>query len=221
MMPFRVIVAGATGLIGQQLVRMLTDSPSVNEVKLVTRRSAGFSDPKIEEILTDFDDLDKHKERFAAEAAYCCLGTTMKKAGSKDAFYKVDHDYVLHFARNVREAGVERFFVITAMGADADSMFYYNRVKGQTEHDLKEINFKELHILQPSLLLGDRQESRPGESIGKVVTSAVSFLFAGPLKKYKPIRDTTVARAMMVLSEQNANGIFVHDSANIQKLGTS
>ena len=219
MFPARVIIAGATGLVGSKLTSMMAGSPAVNEVKVLTRRSTDFKGPTINEIQVDFDNLGSAANSFAADVAYCCLGTTMKKAGSRDAFFRVDHDYVVDFAQHVFEAGVKRFYVITAMGADEKSTFYYNRVKGQTEEDLRQIGFPELHILRPSLLLGDRKESRPGESFGQFMMTTFSFLLAGPLRKYRPVRDVTVARAMMYLSDRPANGIFVHDSEEIQKLG--
>ncbi len=219
MFPSRVIIAGATGLVGSKLTSMMAGSPAVNEVKVVTRRPTGLMGSSINEIHVDFDRLADSADKFDADVAYCCLGTTMKNAGSKEAFFRVDHDYVVEFATLVHRAGVRRFYVITAMGADEKSTFYYNRVKGETEKDLRQIGFAELHILRPSLLLGDRKESRPGESFGQFIMTRLSFLLAGPLKKYRPIRDITVARAMIFLSERHTNGIFVHNSEEIQKLG--
>jgi len=221
MFPARVIIAGATGLIGRKLTSMFISSPSVSSITVLTRRDAGFDSSKVRELIIDYDKISSLVPEFEADAAYCCLGTTMKNAGSREAFYQVDHDYVVEFARTAKNAGINRFFVITAMGADEGSMFFYNRVKGKTEKDLKAIGFSELHILRPSLLLGDRKENRSGEAIGQKVMNAISFLLVGPFRKYRPIRDTTVARAMLVLSERESNGIFVHDSAEIQKTGKS
>jgi uncharacterized protein YbjT (DUF2867 family) len=216
MFPSNVIVAGATGLIGRELTTLLAGSPAVNEIKVVTRRPSGFDEVK--EIQVEFDQLEDHSDQFSAEAAYCCLGTTMKKAGSREMFFKVDHDYVISFAEEVYKAGVSRFFLISSMGASENSAFYYNRVKGQTENKLKTIGFEETHIMRPSLLLGSREEKRMGESIAQFLMTSLEFIFIGPLRKYRPIQARAVARAMVKLSERKRQGIFIHESEEIKKL---
>ncbi|MCA6074146.1 NAD(P)H-binding protein [Fulvivirga sedimenti] len=219
MFPENVIIAGATGLIGNQLVDLLTQQPGLKTLKLVNRREIEVSSPLIRQIIVDFDHLDDSKDLMSADLAFCCLGTTMKNAGSKEAFYRVDHDYILSFARKVHAAGVQRFFLISSMGADAGSSIYYNRVKGETERDIRTIGFREVRFLRPSLLLGDRNETRTGESIGKFIMTTFGFLLAGPLKKYRAIHGRTVARAMVHLAGVPENGIFIHESEQLQKLG--
>src|SRR5690606_34639394 len=127
--------------------------------------------------------------------AFCSLGTTIKDAGSKENFYKIDHDFVIGFARWVHQLGATKFLYVSAIGADASSSIFYNKVKGQVEEDLKSIPFEYLGIFQPSILLGNRRENRLGEEVGKVVMKAVTAI--GIYKKYKPIYNHQVARAMI------------------------
>ena len=216
MFPSKVIVAGATGLIGGELTTLLAGSPAVDEIKVVTRRPTVFD--KVKEIQVDYDQLEDHSGQFGADAAYCCLGTTMKKAGSREMFFKVDHDYVISFAEEVCKAGVRRFFLVSSMGASESSAFYYNRVKGQTENKLKTIGFEEIHIMRPSLLLGSRDENRIGESMAQFIMTSLEFMLIGPLRKYRPIQARAVARAMVKLSERKRTGVFIHESEEIKKL---
>jgi uncharacterized protein YbjT (DUF2867 family) len=216
MFPSRAIVAGATGLIGRELTTLLAGAPAVEEIKVVTRRPTGIEEVK--EILVDFDQLKDHTNQFTAQAAYCCLGTTMKKAGSREMFFKVDHDYVISFAEEVFKAGVRRLFLVSSMGASENSAFYYSRVKGQTESKLKSIGFEEIHIMRPSLLLGARDEKRVGESIAQFIMTSLEFMLIGPLRKYRPIQARAVARAMIKLSERKRQGVFIHESEEIKKL---
>ncbi len=219
MFPESVIVAGATGLVGNELVRILSHHKDVQTIKLVNRREIDISASSIEQIIADFDHLEQSRDEMSADLACCCLGTTMKKAGSKEAFYKVDHDYIISFAKNAFEAGAKRFFLISSMGADAGSSLYYNRVKGETERDIRSIGFEEVRILRPSLLLGERNESRLGESVGKLIMSAFGFLLIGPLKKYRAIHASTVAKSMVNLAGSPQKGIFILESDELQKLG--
>ena len=219
MFPSQVIIAGSTGLIGSSLASMMAGSPAVEKVKLVTRRPTGIKGQNIEEIEVDFEQLDKASAVFSAVAAYCCLGTTMKQAGSKEAFYKVDHDFVVSFAEKCRDSGVNRFFLISAMGASPSSSIFYNKVKGETERDVLALGFREVRIFRPSLLLGDRDERRIGESIGKFLMTTFEFLLIGPLRKYRAIKASVVAHAMMKLSEVQESGSFIYESERIQKLG--
>jgi uncharacterized protein YbjT (DUF2867 family) len=153
----------------------------------------------------------------AAEDAFCCLGTTIKKAGSQEAFRAVDHDAVLAFARAAKRAGVRRFLVVTALGADARSSVFYNRVKGEAEQALQALGFESLVILRPSLLLGDRAESRPGERAAIVASRVL-----GPLLRpfgSRPIEARTVARAMTALAQAAPQGVRVALSGELQELG--
>ncbi|TDB65156.1 NAD-dependent epimerase/dehydratase family protein [Arundinibacter roseus] len=209
------LVVGASGLIGKQLTQLLIESGYYSEVQVLVRSSLKIVHPRLREIRYDFDKPDASLVK--AQDIYCCLGTTMKKAGSKEAFFTVDYEYPLQIARLSLLNGAEKFLIVTAMGANASSTFFYNRVKGEIEEDLRALQFETLHILQPSLLLGDRTERRLGEKIGEVVMKAVGPLMVGPLLKYRAIDSVKVARAMFALAQKPHKGVFFHTSDELQK----
>jgi uncharacterized protein YbjT (DUF2867 family) len=180
------------------------------------RRPLPRQHPKLTQRTVDFARLESEALP-SAEDAFCCLGTTIKKAGSQEAFRAVDHDAVLAFAKAARKAGARRFLLVSALGANPSSRVFYNRVKGETEEDLKAVGFESLIILRPSLLLGDRAESRPGEHAAIVVSKVLGPLlrpFSG-----RPIEARTVARAMLALARDAANGTRVALSGELHGLG--
>jgi uncharacterized protein YbjT (DUF2867 family) len=203
----KAVIAGATGLIGTFLVdRMKTDKDVVT-VTALTRRERE-QEGKVAWTKVDFDkSVELENACASADHAFCCLGTTMKTAGSKEAFRKVDHDYVITFAKAAKSRGIERFSVVSAIGSDAESSVFYNKVKGQMENDLEKIGFESLHVFHPSLLLGPREENRLGEKIGTVGMKLVSPLMMGSLTKYKPIHVKTVAGAMLRLAKSPEKGV--------------
>lgn len=211
------LIAGATGLIGHHLLYMLLQHGVYKQVKALVRRPMELEHDKLQTIIADFDKLESVAEHFKVDDVFCCLGTTMKKAGSKKAFRKVDHDYPLEIARLAREQGAQQYLIVTALGTDKNSMIFYNQVKGEVETALQHMDYPALHIFQPSLLLGNRNESRPGESIGQSVARVFNPLLAGPLRKYRGIEGRTVAGAMLQTALQNDEGVHVHPSDDIQR----
>jgi uncharacterized protein YbjT (DUF2867 family) len=189
------VLFGASGLIGGKLLPLLVEDSRYDKVRLVGRRALGLAGGKVEEHVVDC--ANPAPELVGADNVFCCVGTTIKKAGSEDAFRVVDHDYPLALARAAHKAGAGRFLVVTAVGADPKSGVFYNRVKGELETALREISFpRGLRIFHPSMLLGERSESRPAEAVGKAVMGALRFAFAGPLKRYRAIDGADVARAL-------------------------
>lgn len=190
-----VAVAGATGLVGRAILEGLLEDPSVAAVHVFGRRGPDLSHPKLTPHVVDFRELPPLSP---LDEVYLALGTTIKTAGSQAAFRAVDFDANLSMARAARAAGARRAGLVSAMGADANSRIFYNRVKGETEEALTQLAFKGLVIARPSLLLGDRealgQPKRPAENIATVV----SRLFA-PLipANYRPIAAAAVARALL------------------------
>ena len=208
------LLIGATGLIGSQLLTKLLHTPYYDKITVLTRRTLGISNTKLHEVLFDFDKPDASK--IVANDIYCCLGTTIKTAGSKDAFKKVDFEYPLTIASLALKNGAEKFLIVTAMGSDASSGIFYNRTKGEVEQGLRSLGYPTLHILRPSLLLGDRKESRLGEKVGEVLAAVFKPLMLGPLKKYRAIDSGKVAAAMLALAKKSETGVFVHDSGELQ-----
>ena len=214
----RAWIAGATGLTGSALLSQLLREPRYDRVVAFVRRPLAMVDPKLTEASADFDHLREGNPGFV-DAAFCCLGTTIKTAGSEAAFRKVDHDYVLAFAAAAKAHGAAHFGVVSSIGADATSRIFYSRVKGETERDLAELGFHSLAIYRPSILVGRRQEKRTPERVGIIVMSAAAPLMLGPLQKYRPIRVTMVAGAMLRNSLEAKPGVEIYESDVIERLG--
>lgn len=210
------LLAGASGLTGGYLLNLLLESPEYSSVIAYVRKSSGLTHPKFKEIVVDWETL---QEPVAAEDVFCCLGTTIKKAGSQEAFRRVDYNYPLQLAQIQLRGGSQQFLLVSAIGADAKSSVFYSRVKGELENALQSIGYKSLHIFRPSFIAGPRKESRPGEKIGLAIFSILSPLFIGPLKKYAPIQAEHIARAMLRAAQKNQPGIKVYDSAVTDELG--
>ena len=210
------LVAGASGLTGGYLLTCLLESPEYSTVIAYVRKSSGLTHPKLKEILVDWETL---QEPVAAEDVFCCLGTTIKKAGSQKAFRRVDYDYPLQLAQLQYRGGSQQFLLVSAMGADAKSAIFYSRVKGELENALQSIDYKSLHIFRPSFIAGPRKESRPGEKMGLAIFSLLSRLFIGPLKKYAPIQAEHIARAMLRTAQKNEPGMRLYDSAVTNEIG--
>jgi len=201
----QALIAGATGLIGFELLRFLLEA-DYDLVVAPVRKKLPYQREKLIELRLQksyTETLVEHTGPFAD--AFCCLGTTIKTAGSRERFVEIDLKLPLEFAAAALQHGTQRFFIVTAMGADKNSSIFYNRTKGQLEEDLSKLGFKELHIFRPSLLLGQRQEFRLGERLAGSVMSELSVLFQGPLKKYKPIQARSVARAMIAASQKGSD----------------
>lgn len=212
------LLLGASGLVGKELLELLLNSPIYEKVIILVRKPLKREHPKLEEVEIEFEALAEHKEYFMVNDVFCCLGTTIKKAGSQEAFRRVDVQYPLAAARIAKEMGVEKFLVISSMGADHQSKVFYSRMKGLLEHSLKELMLPSLHIFRPSLLLGDRNEFRLGESVAAFMSKGISFLFAGPLKKYRPIEAKTVAQGMVQAAQRQTEGATVYLSHEIEAL---
>ena len=160
------LLLGATGLVGGHVLDLLLASPRYSRVRVLGRRRLARTDAKLDSQEIDFDRLARHAELFRVDDVFCCLGTTIAKAGSQEAFRRVDLSYVVEAASLASEAGAEQFLVVSAVGADPDSRVFYNRVKGEMEAGVKRLPFRAVWILRPSLLLGEREEFRLGEKVG-------------------------------------------------------
>lgn len=212
------LLAGASGLVGNELLHILLDSPNYNQVKILVRRPLEMAHEKLEQVVTDFDKLDQYANYFDVDDVYCCLGTTIKKAGSQDAFKKVDYEYPLKMAELAKSQQVKNYLIITALGADADSKVFYSRTKGQLQVRLKKIGLTALHIFQPSLLLGERQEFRLGEKAATVLSPAISKLLKGKMKKYKPVEARDVALVMYEVAQIERTGNYTYPSDRIETI---
>lgn len=210
------LLLGGTGLIGGHLLKLLINDPEWDRIVALTRRPLGTGSGKIIDVIGDPVNLDNVASELVADTVFCCLGTTHKKAGSREAFRRIDYDYVLHCAEIAHRNGAKRFLLVSSIGAKAGSPSYYSHVKGEVERDLAAVGFETLDILQPSLLLGERKEHRFMEDWAGRILPALSFFLAGPLRKYRPIEAEQVARAMHAIAAEEQQGIVVyqHDKLN-------
>lgn len=208
--PQHILLAGATGLTGEHLLDRLLNEPTVARVLAPSRRPLAehpHLDNPVGELLELLPQLSG-----AIDTAFCCLGSTIKQAGSQEAFRAVDHDLVLAFAQRARELGARHLLVISALGADANSSVFYNRVKGEMEQALKAQDWPQLTIVRPSLLQGARQEFRLGERL------AAPFMRWLP-GKYRGIEATVLARALWRLALEEDRGTRIIESHQLRRLG--
>ena len=212
------LLVGATGLVGGLVLEQLLADTYFEKVIVLTRKSLGKSNAKLKEVLVDFNKLDDYATEIKADAVFCCLGTTIKVAGSKEAFKKVDFEYPFKVAQLAKQNGTSTYLLITALGASTNSMIFYNQVKGELEDEVSKLNFDSFHILQPSLIIGERTESRTGEGIAQKLAPVFDALMIGGLKKYKSITAVQIAKAMVHYSKLNDKGIFKHESDELQKI---
>jgi uncharacterized protein YbjT (DUF2867 family) len=206
-----VWVAGGSGLVGGELLQLLLAQDDFERVISVGRRSLPLDNPRLEQATVDFATPASFEALAAPEAAFCCLGTTIKRAGSREAFRAVDHDAVVIFAKAARDKGARTFVHVTALGADARSAVFYNAVKGQVEEAVAALGFESVVALRPSLLDGERSESRPMERVGLAVARTLAPL----LGKYRPTPAKAVAAAMVAWCQSPQPGRHVMEANRI------
>ena len=208
------LIAGSTGLVGKQLLRILLEDEYYHRIIAISRKPLDFTHPKLENLIADLKTIDSIADKITADDIFCCLGTTMKKAGSTQAFEAVDYDYPLRLAQIGKEKNASQYLLVSALGANKNSAYYYNKVKARIEEAIISLHFRSTHIFRPSLLLGDRTENRPGEDAAKFFYKFLGFLIP---KKYKGIEGGKVARAMVHFAKQSKNGAYIHESADLQQ----
>jgi uncharacterized protein YbjT (DUF2867 family) len=214
------LLFGASGLVGNHLLNQLISNNNYSKIKLFVRSSIDISDPKIEIIQTDFNNLENHKEDIKGDDCFFCIGTTKKNSPDKNEYKRVELEVPKQIAQIAKSNSVNSFVFISSGYADPKSSGDYLRFKGVVEEELKRLNFSKLGIMRPSFLLGDRKEKRIGEKIGIFVFKLLSPLFIGPLKKMKPIHSATVAKAMIAIT-QNKVSKTIFESDEIADLSSS
>lgn len=192
-----VLLLGATGLTGSHCLQGLLATPEVERVTALTRRPLGLEHSKLSVVEADFDHLEASAHCFEVDVIVCCLGSTIRQAGSRERFYRVDHDYCLEAARIGKARGARAFLLMSAVGASPSSTVFYNRVKGELERDIKALHYPLLSIYHPGLLLGNRQEHRTGEAVMARVMPVLNLGLIGPLSRYRGIEAEMVAHAMV------------------------
>lgn len=215
------VIAGASGLVGRHLLRLLLESHEYSRVVSLGRRLLpGIQHGKLTQVQAEFTSLEDALGALAADDAYCCIGTTLRKAGSREAFRAVDHGATLAFAWAARRTGARRLFVVSALAADPASSIFYNRVKGETEAALAVLGFDTLAFFRPSLLLGRSGEFRLGERLLAAALWLAEPVLLGSWRKYRAIQAETVARAMLRSSfGRPGQGLLIVESDEIERLG--
>lgn len=209
------LVAGASGLVGGHLLHLLLADAAYARVITLARRQLDTRHAKLDQRVLDLGALDAVTDPPHVDDAFCCIGTTIKKAGSQDAFRQVDYDYVLAFARAAQRAGARQFLLVTALGADPASRIFYSRVKGEIEQAVRQLPFEGIQIFRPSFLMGERAEVRLAERIGVPVARVLAPLLVGPLRRYRPVDAADVARAMVQVATEAPRGPHVFEYAGI------
>ena len=211
------LLLGATGLVGSHCLDLLLASDAYAAVRVITRSPLDRKHRRLEEVRLDLEEMDRHPELFGVDDVFCCLGTTMARAGSEAAFRRVDHDYPLQAAELATARGADQFLLVSAVGADPQSRIFYNRVKGQVEGAVKRLPFRAVWLLRPSLLLGERPELRVGEKVAAAVAVPLAPLLVGRLRRYRPVAGRDVASAMVRLALDGGTGGIV-ESEEIEAL---
>jgi len=197
----KAVIIGATGVVGKELVKLLLQSKKYEQVNIIVRNKLSIVHPRLVQhriTMNDIHELPGHI--FEQAQVFCALGTTIKKAKTKEKFREVDFDYVLEFAKLAKSYGLESFTLVSAMGANKKSMFFYSRVKGEIEEALLALQLPKLYVVRPSLILGERQEKRFGEQLAAAWSKRFSFLFNGIFKKYAPVQAKHIAESMYKLA---------------------
>lgn len=208
------LIVGASGLTGQVLLQLLLADSLYSSVTIYVRKQVVIHHPKLQQQTVNYEKLDSTVQ---ADDIFCCLGTTIKKAGSQQAFRQVDLVYSQKVAELQRSVGSRRFLLISAVGADEQSSIFYSRTKGQVEKAISALQYPCTCIFRPSLIMGERSERRVGEKIAMLLAKIIGPLLIGPLKKYQPVSALSIAKAMQEAAHQFKEGIHFISSDEIKK----
>jgi uncharacterized protein YbjT (DUF2867 family) len=214
------IVAGASGLVGGHCLRRLLASGMHEHVVAFVRGPLNVTHKRLEQRTIDYERLGRMSAFPRVQDVFCCLGTTMKKAGSEEAFRKVDYEYVVRLAETSLRTGADHFYLVSAVGADSKSRIFYSRVKGEAEDSVAKLDFAGYHIFRPSFLVGHRPEKRLGEELGIAAARLFSIALVGPARKYRPIKADTVARAMVYVARERPPGTHIYAADEMEGLAT-
>jgi uncharacterized protein YbjT (DUF2867 family) len=215
------LLVGASGLVGGHCLHHVLEEPSYTQVSVLVRKSLPVFHEKLVQHVVDFNDLETFGELLYTNDVYCCLGTTIKKAGTQEAFRKVDFDYPIKLAALTQHCGAKQFLLVSSLGADPHSRVFYNRIKGEVEEAIRKISYTAFHIFRPSLLLGERKEHRTGEKVGAAVMTALKPAMIGPLRRYRAIQACDVAKAMVSTAQMDLHGVNIFDSQRIREIADS
>jgi uncharacterized protein YbjT (DUF2867 family) len=217
-MPQTAVVIGATGLTGTTLVTLLLHDPQFSKVRVLLRNPSFKQRPGLEVMLVDFNDEESLSGALEGDVIFCCIGTTIRQAGSKERFREVDFEIPVRCATLARRHGIQQFQLISATGANPRSRNFYQRTKGEVEQAIEKLGFPSLHIFRPSILLGVRKVFRLKEWLIILLVMVFYFLWQGRWRKYRPIKAANVARAMLSVAKKAPDGTHVYEYDAIKEL---
>lgn len=212
------LIVGATGLVGRSCLDQLLAQDIYSQVTALVREPIDVENPKLRQAIIDFAELGNHFNLIRGNDIYCCLGTTMREAGSRANFYKVDFTYPFEIAKAALLNGADQFLLVSAAGANPRSLFYYNRVKGDIERAISKMDYNSVHIFRPSFILGDRKVPRFGEKIAMNVTRKLSPYMIGPVKGLKPVPAEAIASAMVMTALGEQEGVNIINNLAILEM---
>ena len=213
---YSALLVGATGLVGTYCLQALLADPHYSSIVVLSRRPLPVEHPKLKTILLDFKNLAKHSEQIRADHVFCCLGTTIKVAGTQQKFRQVDFNYPYDIARRTVREGAKQFLLVSSVGASSRSKIFYNRVKGELEDALIPLPFQGVLIFRPSLILGKRPKNRPGEGLGKILMGIFKPFLVSVLRKYRPIQARVIGESMVEMAKIDLKGSHIFESDQIQ-----
>jgi len=214
----KAIIAGSTGLIGSKLLQILLRESFYDEVLILVRKKIDLDHKKLTQLVVNFDQLDSYADALTGHALFSCLGTTNAKTPDKTVYRHIDHDYPVHLAQLALKNGIGQYHLVSSIGADTGSSFFYTKTKGETEVDIRQLGLPGLYIYRPSMLTGNRQEKRSMEKALIAFYKIIDPLLFGSWKKYSSIAAETVAMAMYKQSTKNNTGTFIYESDQIKQL---
>ncbi|BFM43252.1 oxidoreductase [Flavobacterium sp. CFS9] len=198
----KAIVYGASGLVGSYILENLLNNTTYEQIVIVVRKELNIQHPKLKMLIGDFNTLSEVIKDIQVDEVFIALGTTRKKTPDKKQYYRIDHDYPILATKLAKENGAKAVFLVSALGANAKSSIFYTRLKGETEQGIISLNLEHTYIFRPSMILGDRKESRPMERVFIGIFKLINPLFVGELSKYKGIEAEDIAKAMVKSAEQ-------------------
>ena len=214
------IIFGSSGLIGNELFKTILLKNIYSKIKIFVRTMPEVDNPKVEIIKTDFRNLEKYKDKINGDDCYFCIGTTKKDTPDKNEYTRIEYDIPVRIATIAKKNSVNSFFYVSSIGANPKASSNYLKNKGQVEEEIKNLNFKKLAIIRPSLLIGNRKSFRLGEVIFTPIMNTLTLFTFGSLKKYKPIKIENVVKAMLYISTSTSNKI-VYESNELEALAKS
>jgi uncharacterized protein YbjT (DUF2867 family) len=206
----KAILFGASGFIGSHLLQELLNNDDYEQITIVVRKPQNRNHPKLKTLIGDFNSLPQLKDSIIADDIFIALGTTKKQTPKENDYYQIDHDYPVLAAKMAKENGAKSVFVVSSIGANANSSVFYTKTKGELERDIIALNFEHTHIFEPSMLLGNRKENRPTEKLFIKIFTVINFVFVGKLSKYKGIDGKDVAKAMNNATKKQSEKVTIY-----------